>query len=122
MYIIKVNDVPWYIGSTNNMPHRISRHINNKDSGHFVYMYKKRGIDLSNKVITIWICDTEKKGYNLTQKDLRYYEHVLIKRYREYGYPLLNTIDKSKFIHGERYIDEIPFDGFKFECSSYKLL
>lgn len=122
IYIIKVDNVPWYIGSTNNMPHRISKNINNEDNGHFIYMCKQKGRDLDNKDIAVYICDTEKMGYNLTREDLRYYEHVLIRKCKEYGYPLLNTVENSRYIYCERYIDQIPFDGFKFELSHYKLI
>lgn len=122
IYIIRVNDVPWYIGSTNNMPHRISKHINNKDTGNFIYMCDQKGMDIDNKDITVHVCDTKKMGYDLTREDIRYYEHVLIRKYKEHGYPLLNTIENAKYMYYERYIDQVPFDGFKFELSHYKLI
>lgn len=121
IYIIKVDNVPWYIGSTNNIPHRVSNHNNNKDNGHFIYMCEVRGIDLSNKTIELWICDTKKMGYNLTNKDLKYYEHKLIRSFKEKNYPLLNSHENSEYIERERYIDEIPLEGFKFVLSEYKI-
>ena len=122
IYIIMVDNKVWYVGSTNNIMHRINKHRNDEGNGHFIHMCKERGIDLRNKIIEIWVCDTEKSGYNLTDKDRKYYEHMLIRKYRELGQPLLNRIENSKFIERDRHIDEIPLEGFKFEKSDIKLI
>lgn len=82
IYTIKVNNEVWYAGSTNNMRHRINKHRNDEENGHFIHMCKERGIDLTNKTIEIWVCNTEKLGYNLTAEDRKYYEHMLIRGYK----------------------------------------
>lgn len=85
-------------------------------------MCEMRGIDLTNKTIEVWVCDTKKMGYNLTEKDLKYYEHKIIRMFKEKNYLLLNTRESSEYIERERYIDETPLEGFQFVLSEYKVI
>lgn len=117
IYLIVVDEEIWWVGSTTNIVHRIENHRNKKSNGHFLYMCEQRNLSLDNKRIEIWVCDTEKLGYNLTKEDLRYYEHKLIKYLLSQGEPLLNTKINSKYIERERYIDEIVLDDFAFRVN-----
>lgn len=38
IHIIKVDNIPWYVGSTTNISHRISNHNSNKENGHYIYV------------------------------------------------------------------------------------
>lgn len=130
IYLIVVDEEVWWVGSTTNIVHRIENHRNKKSNGHFLYMCEQRNLNLENKRIEIWVCDTEKLGYNLTKEDLKYYEHKLIRYLISKGEPLLNTKINSKYIDRERYIDEIVFDDLTsnfekniFFCiSNYKII
>lgn len=131
LYIIKLDGEPVRLGSTNNMRVRKNKY-NNNSRGSFMNICKRHDIELEGKKAEVWVCDLVKQGINLreskkekdekTEKlrveehDLLVYEYRLIKMFKEKGQAILNDIDETKLKLGEeRYIDEIPWDCFKFE-------
>ncbi|GAA0120666.1 hypothetical protein ACV3P7_06285 [Clostridium perfringens] len=112
-YIVLDGEIRW-VGSTINIINRISKHKNCNKQSNFIYEAKKRNIDLKDKKIEIYACDVIAQGLNLTIVDLRYYEHKLIEKLKVDEDKLFNKRTKSKFEKRDRYIDEIPIEGFKF--------
>lgn len=121
-YIITVGKEIWYLGSCVHIKRRIAKHKTNKGSSHFIYRCNIYGLILEGKEVKVWVCDTEEQGYNFTKEDLRYYEHKLIRYYKDKGHPLLNTIENSKYIERDRYIDEVIIGELIFKLSNLKLI
>ncbi|RUR34874.1 hypothetical protein ELS18_14440, partial [Clostridium perfringens] len=85
LYIIKVDGEIWWVGSCSNIRIRIKNHRNNQRNGHFRYMCKQKNIDLDNKNVEVYVCDLVEQEINLDNKDLKYYEHMLIRHVKDTG-------------------------------------
>lgn len=135
LYIIKLDGEPVRVGSTNNIRVRINKY-NNNSMGSFINICKRHGIELGGKKVEVWVCDLANQGVNIRKKekeknektgkvkiledDLIVYEYRLIRMFKEKGQAILNDVDETKLKLGEeRYIDEIPLEGFKFELKDH---
>lgn len=114
-YIIKVDEKIRYIGSTTQLSSRLSVHRNPNGKNGVIYKAREAGLDLKNSKIDFYVCNLEEDmGLSMDIKDLRYYEHSLIKFFQNKGEDLLNIRDKSRFVNRNRFINEVPISGFKF--------
>lgn len=115
LYYIKVNGVIRWVGSTTNLKLRTYKHKTSKSPGNLIYELTRMGIDYTNADIEIWVYDVQADGLNLNRNDLEYYEHKIIRLFKDNDENLLNKRINSKFIARDRYIDEIPIEPFRFK-------
>lgn len=124
IYIICIDGIVVWCGSTNNLSKRLNAHWKRRESSNIIYMLETIGIEWHDSEIKVYACDMKEMGLNLSKSDLEYYEHWFIRRLIDKGHHPYNKRTTADYDKRERYIDEIPLiprKGFKFEEYTVKV-
>ena len=116
IYIFTIDGIPARVGSTTDLTTRMSEYRTRKGQ-RLIDICNKNRYDYEGKEIILWLLDLREQFEGMTEKDLRYHEHKIIRILQQRGQGLLNINSKWKLEKRERRIDEheafISYDNFK---------